>query len=670
MDQGQAIQRWMTPNHPPFSDLERTPPSALRRLMVMLPLSVTCLGLGLTAVLLSQDIRFQRSEQDRLEDQALVQASQAIQAKLAATSQILYGVVGLFDSSSPVSRKQFTIYYESLKLSDTSIKGIQGVGFTQAVPSGALDSYEAAIRAQGFPSFSVQPRGARSFYSSITFLEPFDWRNRRAFGFDMWSNPVRRQAMARARDTGLPSLSGRVTLVQETSTDVQTGTLLYLPIYRQQQPLVSMADRRSALLGWAYSPLRMRDLIRAALDDPLVDFPRSADVQVYDSSAPDTTLLYDSRVPERRDPRVIEGRQRRLQIYGRSWLLRVALPTTRGIFDLQSVLLAICGVLTSVGLGLGTGGLVRQHRRTLANLRALESAHQARLLSAAVISSLDEGLMITDPKAVIQQINPAFTRITGYSETEALGRGAAVLQSGVQGQEFFSRLWSDLSRYGSWQGEFWNRHRNGQLYRQSLSITSVRNEQGDPVHYIAVIRDVTREYKEQEAVRHQAQHDYLTGLPNRSLLVERLEQALNQASRKGSILALLFLDLNRFKPINDQYGHLAGDGILQALSQRLREAKRATDTVARFGGDEFVVLVPELESRDGVLTLASKLRELVDAPFDWEGVQLQIGVSIGIALYPDHGHSADVLLAAADTAMYVAKQEGEGAMVVFSRIGA
>ncbi len=184
----------------------------------------------------------------------------------------------------------------------------------------------------------------------------------------------------------------------------------------------------------------------------------------------------------------------------------------------------------------------------------------------------------------------------------------------MQGQEFFSRLWSDLNRYGSWQGEFWNRHRNGQLYRQSLSITSVRDEQGDPMHYIAVIRDVTREYKQQGAVRHQAQHDYLTGLPNRSLLVERLEQALNQASRKGSTLALLFLDLNRFKPINDQYGHLAGDGILQALSQRLREAMRATDTVARFGGDEFVVLVPELESRDGVLTLACKLRELVDAP--------------------------------------------------------
>lgn len=650
-------------------EMEPSVSSASRRLMVVLPLAVTCLGLGLTAVLLWQDIRFQRSEQDRREDQALVQASQAIQAKLSATSQILYGVVGLFDSSAPVSREQFTTYYESLKLSDATIKGIQGVGYTQAIRPEEKASYEAAIRARGFPTFAVNPSGTRPFYSSITFLEPFDWRNRRAFGFDMWSNPIRRQAMARARDTGLPSLSGRVTLVQETSTDVQTGTLLYLPIYRQKKPLVTVVDRRSALLGWAYSPLRMRDLIRAALDDPLVDFPRSADVQVFDISTSRMTLLYDSRVPEHRDPQVLEGRQRRLPIYGRSWLLRVALPAARGSFDLQSVLLTLCGVLTSIGLGMGTGALVRQHRRTLANLHALESAHQARRLSAAVISSLDEGLMITDPNAVIQQINPAFTRITGYSETEALGRPAAGVQSGVQGQEFFARLWSDLSRYGSWQGEFWNRHRNGQLYRQSLSITAVRDEKGDPRHYIGVIRDVTREYKEQEQVRHQAQHDYLTGLPNRSLLVERLEQALNQATRKGSSLALLFLDLNRFKPINDHYGHLAGDGILQALGQRLREAMRASDTVARFGGDEFVVLVPELESRDGVLSLARKLQDLVDAPFHWEGLELQIGVSIGIALYPDHGHSADALLAAADTAMYAAKQEGEGAMVVFSPTG-
>lgn len=644
---------------------DRSDQPAPRPLMVLLPFAVSFLGLGLTAVLLYQDIRFQRTEQDRLEDQALAQASQAIQSKLTATSQILNGVVGLFDSSSPVGRQQFTTYYESLKLSDNSLRGIQGVGFTRALQPDARRAYEAAIRAEGFPSFSIQPPGPRPFYSSITYIEPFDWRNRRAFGYDMWSNPTRQQAMARARDTGLPSLSGRVILVQETSEDVQTGTLLYLPLYRPRAPIVSLADRRAALIGWAYSPLRMRDLIRAALDDPLVDFPRRSDVQVFDRTPTAETLLYDSRIPERRDPLLIPGRQRTLEVYGRPWVLRVALPPTRGVFDLQSLLLGICGVLTSVGLGLGTDGLVRQHRRTLANMQVLEAASQARLLSSAVISSLDEGLIITDPNAVIQQINPAFTRISGYSETEALGRDATVLQAGVQGPEFFAGLLSDLNRYGSWQGEFWNRHRNGQLYRQSLSITSVRNEQGEPMHYIGVIRDVTREYKEQEQVRHQAQHDYLTGLPNRSLLVERLEQALNQAKRNGRSLALLFLDLNRFKPINDEHGHLAGDGILQALGQRLREAMRTTDTVARFGGDEFVVLTPEIEGRDGVLNLARKLRALVDEPFPWKGVELQIRVSIGIALYPDHGDSEDALLAAADTAMYAAKQEGEGAIVVF-----
>ena len=640
--------------------------SSSARLQSLLPPAVTCLGLGLTGVLLYQNVGFQRVERERQEDQALIQASQAIQSKLAATSQILYGVVGLFDASSPVGRQQFATYYESLKLSERSVAGIQGVGFTRVLRLNELAAYEAQIRAEGFPRFSVRPAAPpRDFYTSITYLEPFDWRNRRAFGFDMWSNPVRRAAMARSRDTGLPSLSGRITLVQETVEDVQPGTLLYLPIYRQQLPLFTVTDRRTALIGWAYSPLRMGDLIQAALDGPLVRMPQAAVIQVFDRSADAANLLFDSRPMEHRQPVLIPGRQRTLEVYGRPWVLRVALPVTRRAFDLQSLLLGISGVLLSFGLGLGTYALVRQHRRTLVNLSVLEAANQARQLSTAVISSLDEGLLITDPGGRILQINPAFTRITGYSETEALERPAAALQGGVQGPEFFGRLWSDLVRYGSWQGEFWNRHRNGQLYRQSLSISSVRNDQGDTTHYIGVIRDVTREYKEQEQVRHQAQHDYLTGLPNRALLVERLEQALKHAERKGRSLALLFLDLNRFKPINDQYGHLAGDWILQALGQRLQESMRASDTVARFGGDEFVVLAPEIDSHQGVLALATKLRDLVDEPFQWEGHELLVRTSIGIAIYPDHGRTEDALLAAADTAMYAAKQQGEGSIVVF-----
>lgn len=637
-----------------------------RRALGLLPLGVGVSGLGLTAFLLYQDIQFHRIDQARQEDQALVQASQAIQSKLASTSQILYGVVGLFDSSASVSRQQFTTYYESLKLSGPTLMGIQGIGFTRALAPNQLRDYEASIRAEGFPGFSVRPQGPRDFYSSITFLEPFDWRNRRAFGFDMWSNPVRRVAMKRAMTLGLPSLSGPVTLVQETTTDVQVGTLLYLPIYRPKAPLFSAADRQKALMGWTYAPLRMGDLIRAALDAPLVRFPGNAEIQVFDGKSTTSSLLFDSREPEQRNTPLITGRERLLDIYGRTWILRVGLPASRGVFDVGTMLIGIVGALVSSAFGFGTYWLVRQHRRTLSNLKVLEAANQARQLSTAVISSLDEGLMITDPDAVVLQINPAFTRITGYSETEAIGRPANLLQAGVQGTDFFSRLWNDLNRYGSWQGEFWNRHRNGQLYRQFLSITSVRNEHGDTTNFIGVIRDVTREFKEQEQVRHQAQHDYLTGLPNRSLLVERLEQSLRQAERQGRQLALLFLDLNRFKPINDQYGHLAGDEILQVLGQRLRDGMRASDTVARFGGDEFVVLAPEVENQQGVLALAAKLREIVDQPIPWDEHMLEIRASIGIALYPDHGTTQDALLAAADTAMYAAKQQGEGSIVVYS----
>lgn len=178
-----------------------------------------------------------------------------------------------------------------------------------------------------------------------------------------------------------------------------------------------------------------------------------------------------------------------------------------------------------------------------------------------------------------------------------------------------------------------------------------------------MIRDVTREFKEQEQVRHQAQHDDLAGLPNRSLLVERLEQSLRQAERQGRQLALLFLNLNRFKPSNDQYGHLAGDEILQVLGQRLRDGMRASDRVARFGGDEFVVLAPEGENQHGVLSMAAMLRQIVDQPIPWNEYMLEIRASIGVALDPDHGTTQDALLAAADTAMYAAKQQGEGPLL-------
>lgn len=636
-----------------------------RRVEPLLPPAVITLGLGLTTVLAAQDIEFQKDEHEEQEVLALIQASQAIHSKLDSTSQILHGVVGLFNSSALIGRQQFSTYYESLALGERSLAGIQGVGFAKLLQPNRLTAYEAQMRAEGFPRFAVWPNDPRDFYTSITYLEPFDWRNRRAFGYDMWSDPVRRASMARARDTGLPSLSGPVTLVTETTSDVQPGALLYLPIYNQQLPLITTADRRTALIGWAYSPLRMGDLIRAALADPLIRIPKSAEIQVFEQTRGLTNLLFDSRLPEHRKPALITGQQRTLALYGQRWVLRVALPQTRHAFDLRSMLLGIGGVLFSCGLGLGTYGLVLQHRRTLTNLTVLEATNQARMLAAAVLISLDEGLMITDPEGRILQINPAFTRITGYNEREALGRYASTLQSGVQGPQSFTRLWADLMHYGYWQGEFWNRHRNGQVYRQSLSISSMRNEHGDITSYIGVIRDVTREHKEQEQVRYQAQHDQLTGLPNRTLLVERLDQALKRAERKGHSLALFFLDLNRFKPINDQYGHLAGDFILQTLGQRLLETMRASDTVARFGGDEFVVLAPEIEGHEGAITLATKLRDLVNAPFQWEGHSLEIRVSIGIAIYPDHGRTDDELLMAADTAMYAAKQQGEGAIMLF-----
>ncbi len=628
------------------------------RYLALLPLGVTLLGLGLTALLVAQNQLFQTLERERLEEQVLKAVTEAVQVRLAGDIQILQGITGLFSASQRVTRQEFRTFYDSLALSEQALAGIQGVGYSRWIPAAELSAFVAGIEAEGFSRFRVYPIGARPFYSAITYLEPFNWRNQRAFGFDMWSNPIRRQAMARARDTGLPSLSGKLTLVQETGAEPQAGALVYLPIYRQGMPLLSVADRQQALSGWAYSPLRMGDFVRAALTNPLIRIPAPADIQIFDGRPEPSSLLYDSRSSVSRIPPMLDGHDQSLEIAGRRWQIRVALASDWQTTDpqLQSPFVVILsGAALSCLMGLATLGLVRQYRRTQQALAVMAQVSQERLLSATVFSTSPEGIVITDPEARILQINPAFTRLTGYSAPELLGQNPRLLQSGMHGPEFFQQMWHDLLRYGSWEGELWNRNRQGGIYRQALSITAVRDARQQVTHYVGLCRDVTHAHREREQVLYQSQHDYLTDLPNRALLMDRLELALRQARRYDHELALLFLDLDRFKPINDLYGHSAGDWVLRQVANRLQQQVRASDTVCRQGGDEFVLLIPEIQGLEGVLILARKLQRAIEQPYRWQDLSLQISVSIGIAIYPNHGLSEDELIAAADAAMYQAK---------------
>lgn len=231
---------------------------------------------------------------------------------------------------------------------------------------------------------------------------------------------------------------------------------------------------------------------------------------------------------------------------------------------------------------------------------------------------------------------------------------------------FYRQLWDDLVQGGQWSGEIWNRRKNGEIYPEWLTINAVRNVQGKITNYVSIFHDITELKRQQEALEHQAQHDALTGLPNRVLLDDRLQEALKRMARSRKRVALLFLDLDNFKHINDGFGHTAGDNLLIELTQRLKKQLREGDTLARQGGDEFLVLLGDIEDVDDVSVVALRLLDSLKQPFYHEGVEYYVTASIGVTLAPEDGNTSELLIKNADLAMYRAKNLGRNNFQLFT----
>ncbi|MEW6766000.1 MAG: PAS domain S-box protein [Pseudomonadota bacterium] len=279
-------------------------------------------------------------------------------------------------------------------------------------------------------------------------------------------------------------------------------------------------------------------------------------------------------------------------------------------------------------------------------------------MAASVFEAAREGIAITDPSGCILDVNPAFTRISGYTRDEVLGKRPSLLSSGQHDKAFYQSMWSTLRAVGAWTGEVINRRKSGELYTEHLDIVAVHGETGAVKHYIGIFSDITLLKQHEQHLRHIAHHDTLTGLPNRMLLLDRMTQAIAHARRNGHMLAILFIDLDGFKPINDNHGHAMGDRVLVEIAGRMLETIRAGDTVARLGGDEFVVLLGGLTDTRESEFAASRLLEAINKPIALEGQRLNLSASIGISMFPSDDNVPEILLRYADQAMYFAKAAG------------
>jgi diguanylate cyclase (GGDEF)-like protein/PAS domain S-box-containing protein len=327
---------------------------------------------------------------------------------------------------------------------------------------------------------------------------------------------------------------------------------------------------------------------------------------------------------------------------------------------------AVMDVLLSAIAERDADGAVVRSLAVVIDVTERKRAEERLRLAGMVFDATTEAIMVTDANNRIKAVNPAFTQITDYTSGDVAGKNPAILSSGRHDAAFYRSMWESLEGTGHWEGEIWNRRKNGEIYPAWLSIAVIRDESGKAVEYVALFSDITKRKQDEEHIRRRANTDALTGLPNRTAFLDRLSLAISGAQRQGGLVALLFIDLDGFKAVNDTFGHIAGDRVLIMAAERLRSCAREADTVARFGGDEFTVILPGIARAENAATVAEKVIGAFSAPFPCNHGEALIGASIGITVFPTDGDNAVTLLRNADLAMYRAKDGGPNVYKFFT----
>ncbi len=436
-----------------------------------------------------------------------------IDSRFKVHKQVLLDSAALFDASKSIERDEWRAYAKRIEI-DQHFNGIQGLGFAQLIPKSQLASHVAKIRSEGFPEYNVHPAGERNLYTPIVYIEPFEGRNLKAFGYDMYSEPVRRAAMEQARDQNTAALSGKVELVQESGEQVQAGTLMYMPVYKKNQATDTIEERRASLRGWVYSPFRMGDLLNGVMNDA----HRHTRIKVYDGPvASPAALLYDSEPETRPDyiPPSLFQIEKHATFNGRIWTLQFELSehAAADVNYSRAWTTLLLGSLCSLLLFF----LVRTYHNTQRNAqliaadltselrKAIDSEHElnTRLkLQSTALNTSANSIIITDKAGIVEWVNPAFCKLTGYSAEDAIGKNSSTLvNSGKQDKAFYATLWNTIMSGASWQSELVNRRKDGSLYQVSMTITPLKDEHGEITHFVSVQKDISERKQMEETLK-------------------------------------------------------------------------------------------------------------------------------------------------------------------------
>jgi len=749
-------------------------------------LTVLATGLLLATVAWQNAIRAVAAEDQGRFEQETSNSLELIQARMETYEQALRGVKGLFVASDNVSRSEFQAYAEELGLAQ-NYPGILGVAFALYITADERERHIANIRAEGFPQYTLSPDGDREQYTAIIFIEPFSGNNLNAFGFDMYSETVRRDAMDSARLSDELALSGKVSLVQDVARGPVAGALLYLPVYQGE---VNQTDvNTDDLLGWVAAPFSMDILTQGIqLDESQIGLgiydgaSVSAEAQLYSSLG---TFQQSSALPFWRTEQLVIGQ--------RTWTIvfsadnnfvgahdntePVAVLFSGGLFTVLMTLLvwslssgkeraearatamnrelseteflfksALSGAEHGVWdwnnltnsvtfdtkwksmLGYADdeikndfsqwrgllhpldkeraeaaiGDFVAGKTRTYSlehRLRTRDGQWRWILTKGDVISRTEDGQPartigthtdITAQKSLELALTESDQRFRGAFETAAMGMALVGLAGEwmevnqalldmlqYQEEELLKLTFQDIThpedlsldmehltaltagKIRSYQMEKRYFRKDGSILWIYLSVSMVTDSNGDPVHYVSQIEDITDRKELQRQVLHQSTHDELTGLPNRRLLYDRLTRTLSMSRRYKRPFALMYIDVDHFKQVNDEYGHDVGDELLKWLASKLGGCVRTSDTLARQGGDEFVLMLAEISAPEDAALVAQKMFHVIREKFDDGRIQLQASLSIGIAIYdPQSPDSVEDLLRKADVALYRVKRAG------------